>query len=103
MWAPRGKSSFLAMEDPGLLQGGIVAIELRLKTGLEWAIPLDGKWKRAGPRDRSWVEGRLSFFPFLFFLGFCLFIHERQKCRQREKQAPHGEPNMQLDPRTSGL
>lgn len=57
VWAPRGKSSFLVMEDPGLLQGGIVAIELRLKTGLEWAIPLDGKWKRAGPRDRSWVEG----------------------------------------------
>ena len=27
---------------------------------------------------------------------------ERQTHRQREKQAPHGEPNVGLDPRTPG-
>ena len=27
---------------------------------------------------------------------------ERQRHRQREKQAPHGEPNMGLDPKTPG-
>ena len=27
---------------------------------------------------------------------------ERQRHRQREKQAPHGEPNAGLDPRTPG-
>ena len=27
---------------------------------------------------------------------------ERQKCRQREKQAPRREPNVELDPGTPG-
>ena len=31
-----------------------------------------------------------------------LFIHERQRKRQREKQAPCEEPNAELDPRTLG-
>ena len=29
-------------------------------------------------------------------------IHEKQRHRQREKQAPYGEPNVGLDPRTPG-
>ena len=37
---------------------------------------------------------------------FYLFIHERhrkkQRPRQREKQTPHGEPNVGLDPGTRG-
>ena len=27
---------------------------------------------------------------------------ERQRCRQRKKQAPHGELNVELNPRTPG-
>ena len=42
---------------------------------------------------------------FFFFLKIIyLFIHERhrkrQRHRQREKQAPCGEPDVELDPRT---
>ena len=40
---------------------------------------------------------------FIFFKDFiCLFKSdtERQRYRQREKQAPCGEPNTRLDPRT---
>ena len=43
---------------------------------------------------------------FLFFLRFYLFIHERhrerQRHRHREKQAPHGEHDVGLDPSTPG-
>ena len=46
----------------------------------------------------------LVFFAF-FFLRFNLFVHEthreRQGHRQREKQAPCGEPDVELDPRVS--
>ena len=44
----------------------------------------------------------------LIFKGFYLFMRdrqrerERQRHRQSEKQAPHGKPNMGLDPRTLG-
>ena len=42
----------------------------------------------------------------LFFLRFYLFIHERhterQKHRQREKQAPCRKPDVGLDPGTPG-
>ena len=41
-----------------------------------------------------------------FFLRFYLFIHERHRerwrHRQREKQAPYGEPDVGLNPRTPG-
>ena len=50
----------------------------------------------------------LSFFSFfLFKKRFYLFIHasrrERQRPRQKEKQAPCREPDVGLDPRTPGL
>ena len=38
----------------------------------------------------------------VFFFGFYLFIHERERHRQREKQAPYKEPNVGLDPGTPG-
>ena len=45
-------------------------------------------------------------FLFFFFLRFHLFIHERhlerQRHRQRKKQARCGEPDVRLDPRTPG-
>ena len=37
-----------------------------------------------------------------FFFFNILFIHERQRQKQREKQAPPREPNAGLDPRTLG-
>ena len=44
-------------------------------------------------------------FLFFFFKRF-LFIHERERVaethRQREKQAPHKEPNAGLDPGNPG-
>ena len=49
----------------------------------------------------------VSFF-FVFLKIIYLFIHERhtqregQRPRQREKQAPHREPDVGLDPRTPG-
>ena len=42
------------------------------------------------------IYGHTLFF--FFFLRFYLFIHERD----REKQAPCGEPNAGLNPRTLG-
>ena len=39
---------------------------------------------------------------FFFFLQFYLLIHERQWHRQRERQAPYGEPDVELDSRTPG-
>ena len=39
---------------------------------------------------------------FFFFTRLYLFIHERQRHRQRERHAPCGEPDVGLDPRTSG-
>ena len=43
---------------------------------------------------------------FFYFLRFYLFIHKRhtERCRDRwrEKQAPCGEPNVGLNPRTPG-
>ena len=44
-----------------------------------------------------------SVKSFPFFVRFYLFIHERrreQRHRQREKQAPCGEPDVGLDPST---
>ena len=35
-----------------------------------------------------------------FFKRFYVFIHERQRYRQREKQAPCEEPDVGLDART---
>ena len=48
--------------------------------------------------------------PYLIFLRFYLFIHERyrevererQRHRQREKQVPCREPDVGLDPRSPG-
>ena len=37
-----------------------------------------------------------------FFLIFYLFIHERQRRRQREKQSPCREPDVRLHPGTLG-
>ena len=41
---------------------------------------------------------------FFFFLRFYLFMKdtERQRHKQREKQAPYGEPDAGLDPGTMG-
>ena len=48
----------------------------------------------------------LDDYFFSFFLRFYLFIHERKRERQRqrqgEKQAPCREPDMGINPRTSG-
>ena len=41
-----------------------------------------------------------GFFSFSFFKILC--IHERQRERQREKQALHREPDAGLVPRTPG-
>ena len=43
----------------------------------------------------------LDFFKEFIYL----FIRdtERQRHRQREKQAPYGEPNVGLDPKDSGI
>ena len=49
-------------------------------------------------------SGLLSFPVLKYF--YCLFIHERhrerKRPRQREKQAPCGEPDAGLHPRTLG-
>ena len=51
---------------------------------------------------------RLFFARILFIFLKILFIYspethtERQTHRQREKQAPHGEPDAELDLRTPG-
>ena len=55
----------------------------------------------------SWSVCGLQVLCFsFFFLRFYLFIHgrhgERQRHRQREKQAPSGEPDAGLYPRTPG-
>ena len=43
----------------------------------------------------------LFFKDFMYlFLRIYLFIHEKH--RQREKQAPHREPEVGLDPRSPG-
>ena len=39
----------------------------------------------------------------LFFFSKILFIHERQRHRQREKQTSCGEPDAGLNPRNPGL
>ena len=39
-----------------------------------------------------------THFCFLFFKRFYLFTRDTE--RQRQKQAPHGEPNAGLDPKT---
>ena len=45
------------------------------------------------------VINSMSFFKDFIYL----FIDtERQRHRQREKQAPHREPNVGLDPRSPG-
>ena len=53
------------------------------------------------PRNR-WTFA----FLFVFFLRFYLFIHERhterQRFKQRKKQAPCREPDAGLYPRTPG-
>ena len=40
-----------------------------------------------------------SFIVFCFFLKILFIFHERQRHRQREKQATHKEPDVGLDPR----
>ena len=54
----------------------------------------------------QWMWHRPSQLKlFFFFLRFYLLIHERYTERGRDtrkKQAPCGEPNAELDPRTSG-
>ena len=48
----------------------------------------------------------MTINTLIFFKRLYLFIHERhierKRHRQREKQAPSGEPDMGLDPRTTG-
>ena len=77
-----------------------------------------GCWCREMPRPHSlacpqWKDRDLSSarcpcspsdtpISFFFFLRFYLFIHERQRHRQREEQAPCREPDGGLNPRTSG-
>ena len=56
----------------------------------------------------NWDSEKLiqHFFSFFFFKGFYLLIHERhkekQRHRQKEKQAPCREPNVGLDPGIPG-
>ena len=53
-----------------------------------------------GAKSKSTDPAKTCFF----FLRFYLFMRgrERQRHRRREKQAPCGEPNVGLDPRTLG-
>ena len=55
---------------------------------------------------KSWSHGQVqggSCIAFYFILfKFYVFIHERQRYRQRERQDPCGEPDVGLDPRTPG-
>ena len=65
-------------------------------------------------KSKTYVTGGISgdFFKISFLYSFIvmglfffkdfiyLFMRERQRHRQREKQAPHGEPDAGLDPRT---
>ena len=45
---------------------------------------------------------RCFLFSLSLFKRFYLFIHKRHRERQREKQTPHGEPDVGLDPKTPG-
>ena len=52
---------------------------------------------------RKEKQGSLfSNFLRFFFLFKKIIYTERGRDRQREKQAPHREPNVELDPRTPG-
>ena len=62
-------------------------------------------------RGRKKHLAQASLKVVFFFLRFYLFIHERHRerqrekqapCRQREKQTPCRKPNTGLDPRTLG-
>ena len=55
-------------------------------------------------RDTSAAGGVVHFSPPFFFINdfIYLFMRERQRHRQREKQALCGEPEAGLDPRTLG-
>ena len=60
-----------------------------------------GPGRTAGVRPDAGPDRHMEIY--LFFLRFYLFIHDREKERQREKQAPCREPEVGLDPRTPGL
>ena len=69
-----------------------------------WVLDLLGLSARLDtPQFQSVFSQVNSIF---FFLRFYLFIHERhgerQRHRHRDKQAPHGEPDVGLNPRTPG-
>ena len=61
--------------------------------------------RNAGNRIGPYVKDKVVLLYF-FFKRFYLLIHERhrerQRPRQKEKQAPCGEPDVGLDPRTPG-
>ena len=62
------------------------------------ALPGDGSGKLLhGPLGPRIQDSDIGSF---FFLKKTLFIHERH--RQREKQTPHREPDMGLDPGSPG-
>ena len=60
----------------------------------------------AGNRLRRWVVSALALVSLGFLKRFYLFIHEthreRQRWRQKEKQAPRRETDVGLIPRTPG-
>ena len=56
--------------------------------------------QKGHPGFKSGLKNSEGFF-FLRFI--CLFIHERQRHRQREKQVPYREPDVGLNLRTLGL
>ena len=61
---------------------------------------IEGEVKKRACKVLSTVFS--EWFYVIYFKRFYLFIHERHRDRQREKQAPHRESNAELDPRIPG-
>ena len=70
------------------------------KRYLGYNIDRVSRGERSKENSRDFQPTWLVFI--LFFLTFYLFIHERHKNRQREKEASRREPDVGLNPRTLG-
>ena len=69
-----------------------------------WAIFEVSRFSGASTQMSQWHI--IASYSFLYFFKDFIYLlmrdTDRQRHRQREKQAPFGEPNAGLDPRTPG-